>query len=224
MVTIWLLFVLVIIFVYFAVEVYRHDDTRFSKLTGYSYFDIWTNKKAKAASKLVGALDKVEGSHKILIDLKIQSEQGVHHIDAVLIHESGIYASNVKELTGWINGREQDIQWTQLLHRDKSKLFNNPVHEIKRAIFALQEYLPEVNTDYFETLVLFTNDCSFQEIELESDNVDVIKTTDLKKWLKQLEAQVLTKTEIESIYSALQGMMQVKKKPILEKTKIASSN
>lgn len=222
--TFWLIVVLVLVVGYFIVSIYRHDDSKFSKLTGYSYFDLWTNKKAKAANKLVVALDKVEGSHKVLVDLQVPNGKSFQQIDALLIHESGIYVVDVKKMSGWISGREQDNEWTQLLHRNKTNTFPNPLRENKRGIQALQEILPEVNRDLFETLILFTNDCSFQQIELYSNNVDVIKTPGLKSWVSSLGGEVLSQIEIDTLSEALEGYMQVKKKPVLEKAKAASVN
>ena len=222
--TFWLIVVLVLVVGYFIVAIYRHDDSKFSKLTGYSYFDLWTNKKAKAANKLVVALDKVKGSHKVLVDLQVPNGKSFQQIDAVLIHESGIYVIDVKKMSGWISGREQDNEWTQLLHRNKTNTFPNPLRENKGGIQALQEILPEVNRDLFETLILFTNDCSFQQIELYSNNVDVIKTPGLNSWVNSLGGDVLSQSEIDSLYIALEGYMQVKKKLVLEKAKAASVN
>lgn len=222
--TFWVIVVLVLVVGYFIVSIYRHDDSKFSKLTGYSYFDLWTNKKAKAANKLVVALDKVKGSHKVLVDLQVPNGKSVQQIDALLIHESGIYVIDVKKMSGWISGREQDNEWTQLLHRNKTNTFPNPLRENKGGIQALQEILPEVNRDLFETLILFTNDCSFQQIELYSNNVDVIKTPGLNSWVSSLGGEVLSQSEIDSLYIALEGYMQVKKKPVLEKAKAASVN
>lgn len=222
--TFWVIVVLVLVVGYFIVSIYRHDDSKFSKLTGYSYFDLWTNKKAKAANKLVVALDKVKGSHKVLVDLQVPNGKSFQQIDALLIHESGIYVIDVKKMSGWISGREQDNEWTQLLHRNKTNTFPNPLRENKGGIQALQEILPEVNRDLFETLILFTNDCSFQQIELYSNNVDVIKTPGLNSWVSSLGGEVLSQSEIDSLYIALEGYMQVKKKPVLEKAKAASVN
>lgn len=222
--TFWVIVVLVLVVGYFIVAIYRHDDSKFSKLTGYSYFDLWTNKKAKAANKLVVALDKVKGSHKVLVDLQVPNGKSFQQIDALLIHESGIYVIDVKKMSGWISGREQDNEWTQLLHRNKTNTFPNPLRENKRGIQALQEILPEVNRDLFETLILFTNDCSFQQIELYSNNVDVIKTPGLNSWVNSLGGDVLSQSEIDSLYIALEGYMQVKKKLVLEKAKAASVN
>ncbi|MEG0471656.1 MAG: nuclease-related domain-containing protein [Solibacillus sp.] len=222
--TLFIMIVLIAILGYFSMKTYQHDNTTFYKLTGYSYFDVMTNKKIRTTYMLVEKLDEVNGPHKIVVNVQLPTNEALQPIDAVLIHESGIYVINMLEMSGWINGREQDLQWTQLLHKDKSSLFNNPIHETKRLNLALQDQLLEVDEQVFESLVLFTNDCSFQNIELLSDNVDVIKTSGIKKWTKSLQQQRLSETDIQTIYAALEGMMQVKNNTTKVKKAVLSSN
>ncbi|MEK4427363.1 nuclease-related domain-containing protein [Solibacillus sp. FSL K6-1523] len=221
-----LLFIIVLIAIlgYFAMKIYQHDNTVFYKLTGYSYLDVWTNKKIRTTHKLVGQLDEMKSPHKILVNVQLPTNEALQSIDAVLIHETGIYVINMLEMSGWINGREQDNQWTQLLHKNQSKLFNNPVHETEKLTFALQGQLPEVNDEVFKSIVLFSNDCSFQNIELFSDNVDVIKSSSIKKWTQNLQQQCLSETDIQTIYSALEGMRQVKNSVSEVKNTVLSSN
>lgn len=222
--TLWLIVVIIVLFGYFAVAIYLHDDSSFSKITGYSYFDLWANKKAHASKKLITALDKVSGTHRVLLNVQIPSSQGTHSIDAILLHESGIYVINVKQKSGWISGREQDTEWVQSLHGGKKVNFANPIHQNKRAIFALQDVLPEINKTLYETLILFTDDCSFQQIEILSNHTDVIKTTELKSWLRKLDGERLTPNEIEAVYNALENMMQRKTQSSQKQAKSISTN
>lgn len=222
--TLLLIVVLIAIFGYFAMKIYQHDNTIFYKLTGYSYFDVWTNKKIRTTYKLVRILDEVKSPHKIVVNVQLPTNEAIQPIDAVLIHETGIYVINMLEMSGWINGREQDIQWTQLLHKDKSKLFNNPIHETKKLAFALQGQLPEVSEEAFQSIVLFSNDCSFQKVEISSENVDVIKSSSIKKWTQNLQQQRLSEADIQTIYSVLEGMMQVKNNTSKPKETVLSSN
>ena len=219
-----LLIIAIAIIGYFAIMIYRHDNTAFYKLTGYSYFDLWTNKKARMTHNLVKASDTAKGPHKILVNLQIPVNDSLQTIDAVLLHESGIYIICVKEMTGWINGREQDFQWTQLLHKNQSRLFENPIHETKRLSYALQDQLSELNETLFNSVVLFTNDCSFQQIEVQSTNVEVTKVSGLKKWVSSLNGKHITETEIQTIYAALEGMMNVKNSTVKVENTVASTN
>lgn len=217
-----ILIILVILIVgYFMVNIYRHDNSSFYKLTGYTYLDMVANKKIRTMYKLVNELDTVNGSHKVLVDVQIPVNDELQTISGILLHESGIYVMNLKEKSGWINGREQDFEWKELLHKEKFRAFENPIHETKRLIYALQDQLPEVDEQVFQSIVLFTNDCSFQKIEIQSDNVEVLKIGELKKWGSSLRGKALSETDIQTLFATLEGSMN-KKSATLKATKPVS--
>jgi NADPH-dependent 7-cyano-7-deazaguanine reductase QueF len=219
-----LLIIVIAMIGYFAIRIYRHDNTAFYKLTGYSYLDLWTNKKVRMTHNLVNALDAAQGPHKVLVNLQVPVNGDLQTIDAVLLHESGIYVIHVKEMTGWINGREQDFQWTQLLHKNQSRIFENPIHEAKRLSYALQDQLSELNESLFNSVVLFTDDCSFQQIEVQSANVEVAKNSGIKKWVSSLNGTHLSETEIQSIYADLESLMNVKSNTVKVQSTVVSTN
>ena len=206
-----ILIMLVILIVgYFIVNIYRHDNSTFYKLTGYSYLDMVANKKIRTMYKIVNDLDQVKGSHKVLVDVQVLVNDELQTISGLLLHESGIYVMNLKEKSGWINGREQDLEWKELLHQEKSRAFANPIHETKRLIYALQDQLPEVDEQAFQSVVLFTNGCSFQKIEMVSEDVEVLKVGELKKWGSSLQGKVLSETDIQTLFATLEGSMNKK--------------
>lgn len=205
-----LIVVALVIIGYFMVNIYRHDNSAFYKLTGYSYLDMLASKKIRKMYKVVGLLDQVNGPHKILVDVQIPVNDEQKSIDAVLLHESGIYVIDTRAKSGWINGRERDFEWKELLHKGKSRTFNNPIHETKLLMFALQDQLSEVDEQAFQSVVLFTNDCSFQQIEIESENVEVLKMKDLKKWTSTLKGKAISETDIQTLFVALESTMNTK--------------
>ena len=206
-----ILIMLVILIVgYFIVNIYRHDNSTFYKLTGYSYLDMVANKKIRTMYKIVNDLDQVKGSHKVLVDVQVLVNDELQTISGLLLHESGIYVMNLKEKSGWINGREQDLEWKELLHQEKSRAFANPIHETKRLIYALHDQLPEVDEQAFQSVVLFTNGCSFQKIEMVSEDVEVLKVGELKKWGSSLQGKVLSETDIQTLFATLEGSMNKK--------------
>lgn len=216
--TLFLLVVLIAIIGYFIFKIYSHDNTTFYQLTGYSYFDILMKKSVRTSYKLMQELEHVQGTKKVMMNLQLPVHNEIQTIDALLLHESGIYVVNLKDKSGWINGREQSIEWIELFHKNKTRVFNNPVHETKRLTHALKDQLPEVDGAFFETMVVFTNDCSFQQIEIQSSNVEVLKMAELKKWATTLEAKRLSETELESFYTILEDFMLGKNTTLRSKT------
>ena len=220
--TLILIIVAIAVVSYFVFKIYNHDNSPFYKITGYSYFDVMMKKSVRTSYKLMQELGQANGAQKVMVNLQIPVHEDVQTIDALFLHESGIYVVNVKNKSGWINGREQNIEWKELLHKDKTRVFNNPIHETKRLINALQDQLPEVDSALFETVVLFTNDCSFQQIEIHSKNVEVLKMSELKKWTKSLNRKRLSETDIETLYNALERFMNVKNTTLQAKQAVSS--
>ncbi|WP_332646512.1 nuclease-related domain-containing protein [Lysinibacillus sp. 54212] len=209
----WIVSIVSVIVIVLAVLIYLHDGTEFSQLTGYSFFDILTKEKANRLNKLMSRLKKVDGEHKLLVDLQVPIGNSTYSVDAVLIHESGIYVIDGVHINGWISGRENDIEWVQALHNNKYEKFTNPIMVNKRIIAVLHELLPEVSKDVFTSVALFNDGCSFQKIEIESTNIEVMKMQELKKWTTEIGGEVLSKEEIENVHHALEGNMSFKQLP-----------
>ncbi|HEY4623574.1 MAG TPA: NERD domain-containing protein, partial [Solibacillus sp.] len=95
-----LIVVALVIISYFMVNIYRHDNSPFYKLTGYSYLDMLASKKIRKMYKIVDVLNQVNGPHKILVDVQIPVNDEQKSIDAVLLHESGIYVIDMRAKSG----------------------------------------------------------------------------------------------------------------------------
>ena len=222
--TIWILLIVVALIITLAVLVYKHDNTEFARLTGYSFFDIVLNARKSYLHKLMTQLDKVSGEHKVLIDIQLPVNNTTYPMDAVLIHESGIYVIDGVKKTGWIPGNEDHEEWVETKQKEKQEMFPNPIIANKRVIFALRDLLPEVNDDAYVAISLFSDACSFQKIEIHSQNVEVMKRHELKLWTKQIGGEVLSKEEIHTIYKVLEGYMSFKQQPTKEYSKQPVTN
>ena len=222
--TIWILLIVVALIMALALIVYKHDNTEFAQLTGYSFFDIFLNEKKRNLYKLMTQLDKVSGEHKVLIDLQLPVNNTTYPLEAMLIHESGIYVIDGVKKTGWISGNEDQAEWREIKHKEKQEAFPNPITVNKHIILALRDLLPEVNDDAYEAISLFSDACSFQKIEIHSPNMEVMKRNELKLWTKQIGGEVLSKEEIHTIYKALEGYMSFKQQPVKESSKQPVTN
>jgi restriction system protein len=87
------------------------------------------------------------------------------------------FAPSSKHFAGWIFGKSQDSQWTQVLYKKKSK-FLNPIREIFGHVKALQDLfnLPE---DNFVPVVVFTGNAEFKT----DPDPGVVKLADLMRLL-----------------------------------------
>lgn len=200
------LFILIIIGILAAISLYIYENSQFSKITGYSYFKIWTNKDIRLRFSLVRILHKVPGEYKVLLNVKLPAEQN-RIVDAIFIHTSGVYVVDLRKANGWIFGREQDTEWAQAVHHDKIMKFDNPITENCQSILLLKQLLPKTDVNRIHSLIVFSNNCVFSKIEVQSNNVEVIKTNEVKKYLSDQKEVVLTNDQIHSIYTALEKYM-----------------
>ncbi len=203
----------------FAINVYIYENSQFSKITGYSFTSIWTSKKLGFLYKISQKFNKVNGEHKLLLNI-VLPESG-RKVDYLLIHQSGIYVINAMNHNGWIYGNEDDVQWAKALENGQLVTFRNPIMENSLKIEDVKKYMPEVEKDVFQSLVVFSNSCSFKKIEVHSPDVDVIKTHELGNFWKDKNEHALTKEQISDIYSKLEPYVnqnQSKEKAMLKDT------
>ncbi|MFC7685991.1 nuclease-related domain-containing protein [Ureibacillus sp. GCM10028918] len=186
----------------FAISVYIYENSQFSQITGHSFTSVWTNKKVGFLYKLSQKLNKVNGKYKLLFNIALPESERI--IDYLLLHQSGIYIINPKGHSGWIYGSEQDFQWGQVLENTQMNTFKNPIIENKLKMDGVKKYIPEVDKDLFQSLVIFSNNCSFKKIEVHSPDVDVIKINELKTFWKDRIEHSLSKEQMMAIYSKLE--------------------
>jgi hypothetical protein len=173
-------------------------------MTGYSLLNIWTNPYIKNTYLLVQSLKYLQGEYKLLLNLAFPTSGGKRKLDAIVIHESGIYVFNIQHKNGWVYGREQDEQWAQATN-NKNKLipFANPIIEMKKAILDLQDQIANEKSDLFHLVILFTDNCSFKKIVVKSNNVSVMKINEMKHFWKAGTEQKMSAQEIDSVYQTL---------------------
>lgn len=193
--------------------IYKQESKKFTKTTNYSLVDIWTKPDIKKASYFLEQLDRVDGEHEVLLNVDVPTDNQTLHADAILIHESGVYILTSVYKKGWINGHEQSQSWIEVEHGNKQSEFENPFFYNLRIMHSIQELLPNIERENFKNIVVFGGGCSFQKIELVSDNVEVLKLGEVKAWKNTLEGSVLAKSDIDLIYQTLKGYSYLKKEP-----------
>ena len=220
----FLIVFLAILVIIFGVLIYKQETTKFTTSTNYSLIDIWTKPEIKKASYFMEQLDKVEGEHEVLLNVDIPYDNNTYHADAILIHESGLYILTSVYKSGWIVGHEQNTRWVEIGYKNTQESFDNPIFENRRIMLGLQEILPEINREALNNIVIFGGGCSFQSIEVMSDNIEVLKLSELKQWKKTIHGELFGQNEISEIYEALKPYSNLKKvHKEQSKTKVVTS-
>lgn len=195
------LFFIVFLGILFAINVYVYENSQFSKITGHSFRSVWTNGKVRFLYKLSQKLNKVNGEYRLLSNIALPESE--RKVDYLLLHPSGIFVINAMNRSGWIYGNEQDVQWAQVLESGRMETFQNPIMDNMLKINDVRKYIPEVEKELFQSLIIFNDSCSFKKIAINSLSVDVIKSNELKTFWKNNE-QALTKDQLSAIYSKLE--------------------
>ena len=201
-----IIFITIVVFaalIYLGLIMYQFDNSPFTKEYGFSFFQTLTNSKIRAYKTLYDQLARTDSDAKVLFNVQIDEATHQNLADIVVIHPSGIYAGLVQPKKGWISGTEKSYEWIEQLHGGKVNTFPNPIHVTESMGSAITNLLPTVERNQVKSIVLFSNDCSFQRIELSSESVEVLKYSEISRWVKSLEEQVIPKDQINSIYISL---------------------
>lgn len=81
-----------------------------------------------------------EDTYRLLNDLTLPSGAGTTQIDHVVLSRFGVFVIETKNMKGWIYGSPDQVQWTQVIYRHKSR-FQNPLHQNYKHIKTIQSLL-----------------------------------------------------------------------------------
>ena len=86
---------------------------------------------------------------------------GLTEIDSVMFSRYAIFVLEVKNYGGWIYGKENDTQWTQVFNKQTKHSFQNPLHQNRKHLRVLRSItgLPE---SCFCNVVVFTGKAEFK--------------------------------------------------------------
>ncbi len=188
---------------YIGFQLYQFDNSSFAKEHSFSLFQTLSNSKIHTFKTLYDQLARTNSDAKVLFNVQIDEATNQNFADAVVIHPAGIFVLLMQPKKGWISGTEKSYEWMEQLHRGKVNTFPNPIHLTERMAFAISDLLPSVEKKQIESVILFSNDCSFQRIELSSDTVEVLKYNEINRWVNTLAGQVVPNEQISSIYISL---------------------
>ena len=138
------------------------------------------------------------GEKYIINNLMVEGENGkTSQIDHILINKNGVYVIETKNYSGRIYGKDNQLQWTQVLNYGKVKnQFYNPVKQNATHIYRINEALKE--DIYLHSIIVFTQGNTQY---IESDKVYTI--SQMKRFIRQPQKQQLTVEKMEEIHNKL---------------------
>lgn len=130
---------------------------------------------------------------------------GSSQIDHLVVSKFGIFVIENKDYKGWIFGDKDEDNWTQSLPGGTNKFqFQNPIRQNWSHIVALQDLLPFIPKESFESVVVFVFYPNLKTPLIEN----IVNSNELTKYIQKFTQSRLTEENIHMIIGKLSYMCQ----------------
>ena len=157
--------------------------------------------------------------------LPTKNKDKFSEIDVIMIHYSGIYIFESKNLKGWIFRNENNRFWTQVLcyrqgkqsTKQKNRFFN-PILQNKIHIRNFKRYSKNRPIPFYN-YVIFSDKAKFKDVTIENDDVNLLTIKELKEVIinkNYFNEKNLTKEQVCKIFNILYPLT-IKSKEFREK-------
>ncbi len=195
----------------------RYRQSAYFRQTRRPLLQLMQDKCAYGEYLIEKYLSRFSGEKRWLFNVYLPKDEGeTTEIDAILIHNSGIYVFESKNYSGWIFGSEHQKMWTQSLptgkRRTQKNHFLNPIWQNKLHIECLEKALSDCEAFPLYSFILFSDRCTLKKLTLSDTAPAVINRYDvLEKVSQQAKStgQVCSLTQIEQLYQTLLPATQV---------------
>ncbi len=151
--------------------------------------------------------------HYLLQNVYIPTHAGYTEIDTVLLHESGIYVFETKNVSGEVSGDLEQEHWNLYLNERTQHTLYNPLKQNQGHIGAL---LRQLRTSYSRacvySFVVFSDRCILKHVPASGNRFQVIHFGELKQALANVlkhSANVHNKKQLDEWTAALQPCINV---------------
>ena len=154
-----------LMFVFRMITFYR---TQYKAKSGNGFFKTYFDKGFWGEYQLYKKLIKVFGEDKLLTNIYLPSKNIDNtEIDVLGVHDGIIYCYEVKNYGGYIYGRQNDREWTQVLKFRTKNKFYNPLRQNYAHTKALEEYL-EIDEKDIIPMVVFSNRANLSNVNTDT--------------------------------------------------------
>lgn len=155
-------------------------------------------------------LKRVPGNNKVLKNLYLpRVKGGTTEVDILFIHQSGVYAFESKDYSGWIYGKEKDFKWTQVFNKNSKFQFYNPIKQNNTHLKAIKQVLAAFNNISYHSVIVFGSNAELKKVEYDENNVTILNfNKKLPDFIKSSQLR-LSEQEINQIYNILKNYANV---------------
>lgn len=148
-----------------------------------------------------GALALPSSTYTRLSDITLPTPDGTTQIDLVIVSQFGVFVIEVKNMSGWIFGAEENRQWTQVFRTGEKFRFQNPLRQNYRHVKAVQQALGArgVSTGTVHSVIAFIGDATLRTQLPENVTVGL----GFSRYVKSFRTPVLTDAEVHTACDAI---------------------
>jgi hypothetical protein len=157
--------------------------------------------------------DTDKRKYVLMRNLYIPARAGYTEIDALLLHQSGFYVLESKNLSGEIAGDLESERWNQHINERTEHTFHNPIRQNIGHIMALEHFLKIRHEQaHFISFIVFSDRCTLRKVPKDNEFWSIVHCSELQEALLNRIAgrkTIYTPQQLEDFYYKLQGCMNV---------------
>lgn len=157
--------------------------------------------------------DTDKRKYVLMRNLYVPARAGYTEIDALLLHQSGFYVLESKNLSGEIAGDLESERWNQHINERTEHTFHNPIRQNIGHIMALEHFLKIRHEQaHFISFIVFSDRCTLRKVPRDNEFWSIVHCSELQEALLNRIASrktIYTPQQLENFYYKLQGRMNV---------------
>lgn len=187
-------------------------------------------------ARAVAEICKQDGRKFVLMkNLYVPSRGGTTEIDSLLLHQTGIYVLESKNISGEITGGIDEERWHQRMNARIEHTFHNPIQQNAGHIRALQHFLKEIysrsdlNVDELPvfSVIVFSDRCVLKHVPSKGKDWIIGHMFQLPEKLGNLFGNcksVFDTSQLEDLYWKLEPCMHASERVKAEHRNYIKSN
>ena len=164
--------------------------------------------EAAMAALVARVCDTDKRHHILLRNLYVPARTGYTEIDVLLLHQSGIYVLESKNISGEISGNLESERWNQYLNEHTEHTFHNPIRQNIGHILALEHFLKIRHEQaHFISFIVFSDRCTLRKVPKDNEVWSIVHCSELQDaLLKRISDRktIYSQQQLENFYNKLQ--------------------
>ena len=157
----------------------------------------------ETAVKAGAALALPSSAYRRYHDVTLPTAGGTTQIDHVFVSVFGVFVVETKNMNGWIYGRAQNREWTQVFPGGQKYRFQNPIRQNYGHVKAVEYALTGMGLPggMVKSVIVFVG-----EAELKSEMPENVTVGfDAARYIRSFQNRILTEGQVAEICAAIES-------------------